>query len=234
MGTGAVPPLPEDGASLPGGTQAGGVRCPRPGSLGKAAPSRLAPGAANPGRRLGSHSGPGPSRAGRPHLLTPAASVRELQGDRVPPRLAGHRLTHCPPSSFVLRSRGSEAMFGKECDDRGDKNIIFTECSLFKTSGRVVLLFLNRPESRLENAQSSVSPSGGVRLLPTRLQTARAPSSALLLPSPGPRSLFTKSGRTATAQLCLRCSIRECPRLGFYGRSVSSLFEFQSRNYVIM
>lgn len=55
------------------------------------------PGTANPARRWAHARGWGPAEA----VLTPAASLRELEGDRVPLRLAGHRLTHCPPSSFV-------------------------------------------------------------------------------------------------------------------------------------
>lgn len=46
--------------------------------------------------------------------------------------------------------------------DRGDKNILFTGCSLFKIrSSGVLTLFLNRPESPLENGLSGIVLSGG-------------------------------------------------------------------------
>lgn len=96
--TGAVPRLLEDGVSLPGGSQAwGGSSAPPLGISGWLHLVGWLPGTANPARRWAHARGWGPAEA----VLTPAASLRELEGDRVPLRLAGHRLTHCPPSSFV-------------------------------------------------------------------------------------------------------------------------------------
>lgn len=133
--------------SLPGGSQAGGGLVPPPWSLGMAASSWLASWRCKRREALGTCSGVGPS-GGCPHTRGDFAGAGGRPCAPVPGRALPYSL-----SSFLLRARGSEAMFGKECDDRGDKNIIFTEYSLFKISGRLVLLFLNRPESPLENAQ---------------------------------------------------------------------------------
>lgn len=112
-------------ASLPRGLQAGGSGTPALGVSGRLHLVGWLPGATNPGQRQCPHSGAEPSRSRRPHLLTPAAASSD--GDHEPPHLAGHRLLHCPSSCS-----GPEDLkpFGKECDDRRDKNIIFAACSL--------------------------------------------------------------------------------------------------------
>lgn len=58
-------------------------------------------------------------------------------------------------------------MFGKNLmTNRGDKNIIFTGCSLFKIrSSGVSTLFLKRPESPLEERLSGVVLSGGEKMI---------------------------------------------------------------------
>lgn len=136
------------GCPFLGAPRLGGGPVPPPlGNLGMAASSRLASWHCKPREALGTCSGVGPSR-GCAHTRGVFAGAGGGPCAPAPGRAPPYSL-----SSFLLRARGSEAMFGKECDDRGDKNIIFTECSLFKISGRLVLLFLNRPESPLENAQ---------------------------------------------------------------------------------
>lgn len=92
-GTGAVPPLPEEGVSLPGGLQAPGSGAPALGVSGRA--------------WCGAQQSPAATSA-----HTPAASS---DGDHEPPHLAGRRLPPCPPPSVLLRSRGSEAIWLKVC-----------------------------------------------------------------------------------------------------------------------
>lgn len=57
-------------------------------------------------------------------------------------------------------------MLGKDMmTDRGDKNIIFTRFSIFEIrSSGILSLFLNRPESPLENERRGIILSSGKKL----------------------------------------------------------------------
>lgn len=81
--------------------------------------------------------------------------------------LGGHHLI-CFLSLFVLCfTKDLKQCLAKNLmTDRGDKNILFTGCSLFKIrSSGVSTLFLNRPESPLENELSGIVLSGGKKMI---------------------------------------------------------------------